>query len=290
MPEIPDLEGYRTYFNRRLPGLRVERAEAPIPWMVRTGGQEFEARMPGQVFRPLERRAKWLLFPFESGDWLAVHAMLTGRFQYCEPKQRRRSKTAFVLGLEDGMELRYFDERRMGRAYLLREEQFAEKLPRWPEMGPDVLSPELTEEGFVQRLKAYRGQIKSVLTKEQCVAGIGNAYSDEVLWEAGIHPYRKRTEIPDEKLAELFRAIRTVMAWSSPIVAGLMEEKGLPAGHYRDHLRVHRKGGEPCPRCGTKISVITAGQRETNFCRKCQGGSEERRVKSEEWRVDSGQW
>ncbi len=278
MPEIPDLEGYRAYFNRRLPGLRVERAEAPIPWMVRTGGQELERRLPGQVFRPVERRAKWLLFPFaptgarsgDSGDWLAVHAMLTGRFQYCEPKQRRRSKTAFLLGLENGMELRYFDERRMGRAYLLREEEFAEKLPRWPEMGPDVMSPELTEEQFVERLKSKRAQIKTVLTTEKCVAGIGNAYSDEVLWEAGIHPYRKRTDIPDEKLAELLRAIRTVMEWSTPIVARRMEEEGLPAGHYRDHLRVHRKGGEPCPRCGTKISEITAGQRETNFCRKCQ--------------------
>lgn len=270
MPEIPDLEGYRAYFNRRLPGLAVESAGAPIPWIIRTGGEEFARRMAGQVFRPVERRGKLLLFPFESGDWLAVHAMLTGRFQYCEPKTLRARRTAWILRLSNGMELRYADERRMGRAHLLREEEFAEKLPRWSEMGPDVLNPSLTREAFVARLKTMRAQIKTVLTTERCIAGIGNAYADEVLWEARIHPYRKRTDLSDEELAELHSAIHRVMAWAIPIVTQAMEEQGLPAGHYRAHLRVHRRGGEPCPRCGHKISEITSGQRITNFCRECQ--------------------
>ncbi len=278
MPEIPDLEGYRAYFNRRLPGLTVESAEAPIPWIIRTGGEEFERRMAGQVFRPVERRGKLLLFPFappgarpgESGDWLVVHAMLTGRFQYCEPKTRRAGKTAWIMRLSNGMDLRYVDERRMGRTHLLREDEFAEKLPRWTEMGPDVMDPALTEEAFVARLKTMRAQIKTVLTTERCIAGIGNAYADEVLWEARIHPYRKRTDLSDEDLAELYRAVHRVMEWATPIVTQRMEEQGLPADHYRNHLRVHRKGGEDCPRCGHKISEITSGQRITNFCRECQ--------------------
>ncbi len=270
MPEIPDLEGYRAYFNRRLPGLTVEKAEALIPWMVRAGREEFEARMAAQVFRPVQRRAKYLLFPFESGDHLVVHAMLTGRFQYCEPKQKRRSMTAFLLNLDNGMDFRYFDDRRMGRVYLVRAEEFDEKVPRWAEMGPDVLDPELTEETFVERLKTMRAQIKTVLTTERCIAGIGNAYSDEILWEARIHPYRKRTELSDDDLAEVFRAIHRVMAWATPIVESQMEEKGLPANHYREHLRVHHKSDQECPRCGHRITAITSGQRETNFCRGCQ--------------------
>ena len=271
MPEIPDLEGYRAYFNRRLPGLRVVSVDMPIAWMIRAGREEFEERVVGQVFRPVERCAKLLLFPFDSGDFLVVHAMLAGRYQFVAPETKRPRMLAWALGLDNGMELRYFDERRMGRAYLVRDEEFAEKVPRWTEMGPDVMSPDLTEDGFVARLKTLRGMIKNAITAERCVAGIGNAYSDEVLWEARLHPFRKRTDIPDEQLGELFRSIRRVMDWATPIVTQLMEEKGLPAGHYRDHLRVHRKGGEPCPRCGTKISTITAGQRETNFCRACQG-------------------
>ena len=126
---------------------------------------------------------------------------------------------------------------------------------------------------FLERLRPYRGQIKNVLTTERFVAGIGNAYADEILWEAGIHPYRKRTELSAESLGRLYRALRSVLAWATPIVVERMEKDGLPASHYRDHLRAHRRGGQPCPRCGSAISEITAGQRITSFCRRCQSSN-----------------
>lgn len=271
MPEIPDLEGYRAYFNRRLPGLGVAQAAVTIPIVVRAPKEEFAQALAGETFAEVYRRGKYLLFPFRSGRLMVVHPMLTGRFQYCHPGEKRRAKTAFVLSLDNGMELRYFDDRLMGKAYLANHEgELAAAVPRWSEMGPDAMSPELTEELFVQRLRGYRGQIKNVLTKEECVAGLGNAYADEVLWEAGIHPYRRRVEMSDEALGRLYQAVRAVMEWAAAIVAERMESEGLPADEYRDHLRVHRKGGEACPRCGSRISEITAGQRITDFCRNCQ--------------------
>ena len=271
MPEIPDLEGYRAYFNRRLPGVGVAQAAVTIPIVVRAPKEEFAQALAGETFAEVCRRGKYLLFPFGSGRLMVVHPMLSGRFQYCDPGEKRRAKTAFVLGLDNGMELRYYDDRLMGKVYLAGHEgDLSGVVPRWSEMGPDAMSPELTEELFVQRLQKYRGQIKNVLTKEQCVAGIGNAYADEVLWEAGIHPYRRRVELSDEALGGLYRAVRAVMQWATPIVAERMEADGLPDDHYRDHLRVHRKGGQSCPRCGSRISEITAGRRITNFCRKCQ--------------------
>jgi formamidopyrimidine-DNA glycosylase len=237
---------------------------------VRAGRDEFLERMEGQVFRPVRRHGKLLLFQFESGDYLVVHAMLAGRYQYVEPETKRPRMTAWVLRLDNGMELRYFDERRMGRAYLVREEEFAEKVPRWTEMGPDVMEPSLTEDAFVERLTSTRAQIKTVITNERVVAGIGNAYSDEVLWEARLHPFRKRSDIPKEGLRELFRSIRRVMDWATPVVTEAMETKGLPTKMYRDHLRVHARAADDCPRCGHRISSITSGGRETNFCRGCQ--------------------
>jgi formamidopyrimidine-DNA glycosylase len=270
MPEIPDLEGYRSYLNKRLPGHRIEQIERPIPWMVRAGSDGFEDRLTGQAFEHITRRGKLLLFPFDSGDVLVVHAMLTGRFEYCTPETRRRARTVWVMRLDNGMDFRYFDDRRMGRAYLVRPEELDAQVPRWSEMGPDVLDPALTEDVFVQRLNASRAQIKTVITTEKIIAGIGNAYSDEVLWEARIHPYRKRSEMSEDEVRAVFRAIHSVMDWATPIVTDLMETQGLPAHHYRDFLRVHRKGGEPCPRCGHHITEITSGQRITNFCRNCQ--------------------
>ena len=270
MPEIPDLQGYAAYFNKRLPGLAVESAERPLPWIVRATTEEFEDRLPGQVFKPVYRHAKMLFFPFESGLYLAVHAMLTGRYQLVEPKTRVRSKTAWILGLSDGNQLRYFDERRMGRTFACTEAEFAEKLPRWTEMGPDVVT-ELTEDRFVEVLKPMRGMIKNIITNERCIAGIGNAYADEVLWEARLHPFHKRSDMSEDDVRRLYQAIRNVMDWATPIVVQAMEENGLPVHMYRDHLRIHHRPEDTvCPRDNHRISSITSGGRETNFCRACQ--------------------
>lgn len=270
MPEIPDLEAYSAYFNKRLLGLTVSEAAAPIGWIVRTGGDKFVERAPGQVFKPIYRHAKLLMFPFESGDYLVVHSMLTGRYQYVEPGHPKPRMLAWSLALDNGMELRYFDERRMGRAFLLRPEEFAEHVPRWTEMGPDVMSDDLDEDTFVAVMMKGRGMIKNIITNERVIAGIGNAYSDEVLWEARIHPFRKRTDISEEGLRCLFRGIRDTMTWATPIVSERTENEGLPVKMYRAHLRVHNKGGEDCPRCGHHITAITSGGKETNFCRGCQ--------------------
>ena len=89
-------------------------------------------------------------------------------------------------------------------------------------------------------------------------------------WGCALLPFRKRTDIPEEDLRKLFPAIRDTMAWATPIVTELTEEKGLPVRMYRDHLRVHKKGDEDCPRCGHRITSIKSGGSETNFCRGCQ--------------------
>ncbi len=137
-------------------------------------------------------------------------------------------------------------------------------------MGPEPLSDELTEEAFSARLKRFRGQIKNVLLKESCVSSIGNAYADEILFAAGLHPYRKRAELSREEEGRLYRAVRAVLAEAAGIVTERMEKEGLPTDEIRDFLKVHRKGGQSCPNCGSSITEITAGQRITNFCRRCQ--------------------
>lgn len=272
MPEIPDLEAYAAYFNKRLPGLKIEEAErGPVPWLVRAPAGEWEQRLPGRVFRDVYRHAKMLFFPLDGDENIVVHAMLAGRYQYVEPKTKVRSKTGWMLSLDNGMQLRYFDERRMGRTFVAREDEFAEKLPRWTEMGPDVMDAALSEDAFIARIMPNRGMIKNIITNERIIAGIGNAYSDEVLWEARLHPFRKRTDIPKDGLRILYRAIRATMEWAVPIVTAEMEEKGLPTKMYRDHLRVHARPEDAvCPRCQGHITSITSGGKETNFCRTCQ--------------------
>ena len=110
-----------------------------------------------------------------------------------------------------------------------------------------------------------------VLTNAEFVQGIGNAYSDEILWEAKINPYTPRTKLSEAEMRLLYRSALAVMAWATPLVRGAMVKNGvLDYEERRDFMRVHRLGGKPCPRCGSTISEITANQRITSFCRTCQ--------------------
>ncbi len=270
MPEIPDLEAYAGYLNQRLPGRTIVGVDLQIPYVVRVPREEFVAAMTGQVFAPVRRHAKYLLFAFESGKVMVVQAMLTGRYQWVEPgvKVRKRPRTVLIFELDGGYQLRYHDMRVMGRIYLTDIERLAE-LPRMAVLGPDAMDVALTEEVFRRRIQKYRGQVKSILTNEEFIGGIGNAYADEVLWWAGVHPYTKRIALSDEEVGRLYRSIREVMEWAIPKVREQVEREGIDI-KPRDFLNVHRLGGQPCPRCGSTISEIAAGQRITSFCRTCQ--------------------
>jgi formamidopyrimidine-DNA glycosylase len=268
MPEVPDLEAIRGFLNRRVVGTTIERVDVTIPVVIRIPREDFVRLLSGDSFGKIHRYGKFLLFTMASGRVLVINPMLTGRFSLVEPSVKKHARTAFALALSNGCELRYADQRLMGRVYLVKPEE-VQALPQFADMGPDVLDPELTEEVFRQRIRKYSGQIKSILVNAKFVAGIGNAYSDEILWEARIHPYRKRTAISDDEMTALYNAIGSVLRWSEGIVAEKMTES-LDYSEWRDHLRVHRRGGQPCPRCGATISEITAGQRITSFCRHCQ--------------------
>jgi formamidopyrimidine-DNA glycosylase len=269
MPEIPDLEAIRGFFNQRLPGQRIEHAEFLIPVVFRVAKDEFVSTLEGNTFGETRRRGKFLLFELTSGHLLVINAMLAGRFQYLQPGVKRRARTCMVLALANGWELRYADDRVMGKIYLVTEKRLLE-VPQFSDMGPDAL--EVSQEEFAQRIRRFTGQIKSALVNHKFIAGIGNAYADEILFAAGIHPYRKRTTLKDEDIATLHASIHKVIDWATPIVAQQMTEE-LNYEERRDFLKIHRRGGEPCPVCGTRISEITAGQRITSFCRNCQPGA-----------------
>lgn len=272
MPEIPELEAIRGFLNERLPGQAIVTAEVRIPVVVRTPAAELRASLPGDRFAGVGRHGKVLLFKLESGRVLAINPMLAGRLQLVDGAAKRHAKTCLALGLEGGDDLRYVDERVMGKVYLVRADAL-DQIPTWATGGPDLLDPALDEAAWLTALRRYRGAIKNILVNSAFVQGIGNAYSDEILWEAQINPYTPRTKLDREELVRLYRAVLAVMAWATPLAAERMIRDGrLDYQERRDFLRVHRRGGEPCPRCGTRITEITAGQRITDFCRQCQPG------------------
>jgi formamidopyrimidine-DNA glycosylase len=269
MPEIPDLEVIREYLEGVLPGQRIESVEVLRPLVVRNLlADEFVSVLNGNRIRGVRRRGKFLLFDLESGQTVVINPMLVGRLSYCQPDKRRAAKTVLILHLSSGMELRYVDSKSMGKVYLTPDENL---VPRFAGQGPDALDPEFTVEVFRERLRTRRGEIKGLLTNQAVLAGIGNAYADEILFEAGLYPFRKRPSLSPEEIESLHEAMRRVLLEATVV---LRERAGddIDVIKIRDFLKVHGKGGSPCPRCGTAISEIRARNRLTNFCRKCQPG------------------
>jgi formamidopyrimidine-DNA glycosylase len=268
MPELPDLEAIKTILTSKIAGVKIERVEITKPLVIRQPElTEFESILTDNTIIAINRRGKFLLFNMKSKHILAMHFMLTGGLQYCEPRENRKPKTCFTFHLENGNHLRYFDSKMMGKIYLVGKGRLSD-IPRWKEMAPDALDDEMTLEAFKQRLKRHSGQVKNILTNDTFLAGIGNAYADEILFEAKIYPFWPCTSISDEEIGNLFNAMHSVLVDAAETVENLMKDD-ISVKH-RDFLKIHRKGGKPCPVCGTQITQVQANRRITSYCRNCQ--------------------
>ncbi len=270
MPETPDLVVIREVLLRRVLGARIEAVEVLRPIVLRILEPAASAHdlLAGRTISDVLREGKFLTLALDDGGWVVLNFMLAGHLRLCAPGERRLARDYLVLQLDSAEELRYHDDKGMGKVYLTRDRS---RVPAWAEMGPDVLDPGWTEAAFVQALRAYRGEIKGVLTNGRLVAGIGNAYADEILFRAGIYPFRKRTSLKPAEQVALYHAMRGVI---DEAIVVLRERMGDDIHvKVRDFLQVHNKKGQPCPRCGQPIGEIKVAQRATNFCRRCQPGS-----------------
>ena len=279
MPELPELEVVREVLERRVVGetiAGVEVSPAGGPIVVRDLTFDGFARgLTGAAFTDVNRRGKFLVLSLKRAGAsvldaplrLVFNPKLTGRLQLAAPGDKRHPKTHVVLSLSGGDELRYVDQKTMGQVYLTRD---TTQISDYFEMGPEPLAISL--EDFRARLRPYRGEIKGILMRGQFVAGIGNAYADEILWAARLHPFRKRTQLSEGEVEQLHHAMRaTLLEAIGKVRVKMGDAIQLKP---RDFMAVHLKTGEACPRCGTTITLIGANQRITNFCRHCQPGPE----------------
>ncbi len=275
MPELPELEALRLSLGPRLEGALVTACEVEPrkAHLLRYPPDEFERELPIRRLVSVWRRGKHLCFDLElvaGGDrrTLVINPMLGGRFQLAEEGDSKRpAQTVFSLRLEGGRELRYFDLRDMGRIYWVRDP--AQEVPAWPEMGPeaDAVAAMPLEE-FRKRLRRYRDETKDLLRNQSFVAGVGNAYSDEILFEARILPLRRRASLTPEEEQALYTAIPTVLGRA--VEAILANPNYDESKQNRKFMKVHARGGETCPRCGHRISQLGSNREPLNFCRGCQ--------------------
>jgi formamidopyrimidine-DNA glycosylase len=293
VPELPDLTVVAEALDAALRGRPITAVQAPGPLAVRGTPAELEA-LVGQRVGDIRQHGKFLELDLDP-DRVVVNPMLTGRFQLAAPGVKLPGKTAVVwrfgtrpdgrprgpkaaawtkgatwLPADDAeVEVRYRDPTQMGKVYLLPHgvERSVPGLGA-DEIGPDADDPALTLEAWRDRIRRHPGELKNLLRNQAFVAGIGNAYSDEVLHAARLLPFRKRSTLAPEEVDALYAAMRTTLADA----IGILRERVPPTfeDQVRDFLAVHNKGGRPCPRCGTRITEVKAGGFVTSYCRGCQ--------------------
>ena len=268
MPEAPDLEVIKDFLNDKVQGRKIESCRVLRPTVLRSLAGESPIDILGRVLGPTDRRGKFLLSELSGSRWLVINPMLTGALQYCDPNERVLKETCFILTVTGSRELRYLDRRQMGLVYYVTGDQISQ-VPRLHEQGPDVLDG-ISFEEFQQRLKKFHGEIKGVLTRGAFIAGIGNAYADEILFAASVSPFRKSRSLAKDELKRLYEQCTAVI---NEAITVLRERTGEDIHvKIRDFLKVHRKGGQDCPRCGSTISELTSNRRITSYCRRCQPG------------------
>jgi len=291
VPELPDLDVVADALHAGLAGRPVLEARAPMPLSVRGTPAELAA-LVGQPVVRIVRAGKFLDLELGSGR-VVVNPMLTGRFQMAGRGEKAPSGVAVELHLgtrtggapadaaswtaggpwipPDDAEpyLRYRDPTQMGKVYLV-PEGVDRPIPGRGigEQGPDALDGALTIDVWRDRIRKHPGELKNLLRNQAFVAGMGNAYSDEVLFAARLAPFRKRSTLAAEEVDALYAAMRATLADS----VTLLRERVPPTfeKQVRDHLAVHGKGDGPCPRCGGRLTQVSAGGFPTGYCRTCQ--------------------
>ena len=273
MPELPEVETTARGLRERVVGRQLAAANGmDWPRMLPNATPEaVDAAIRGRAVELVDRRGKYLLIGLAGDIWLVVHRKMSGNLVLRETDAPPVRHTHLVLRFEDRGELHFVDPRKFGRVYLFleRAELDAFLVDR---LGPEPLA-DLTARRFGELLVNRRGRLKSLLLDQRFLAGIGNLYADEILWEARLHPERSAATLTSRERANLLAAIQQVLEAAierrGTTFSSYLDAAGEP-GDNQNFLQVYGRAGQPCPRCNRPIGRRVIAQRGTWFCPRCQ--------------------
>ncbi len=271
MPELPEVETLARDLQRLLVGAEIEAVETCWPRSVAVPtAEELADQLPGRSIVGVSRRGKFLVLSLSDATYLLIHLRMSGQLRVqpaaCSPDNHAR----VIFDLADGRQLVFSDTRKFGRVYWTRDLRDV-----IGDLGPEPIAEDFTLQDLRVALATRRGRLKPLLLNQRFLAGLGNIYTDEVLFKARLHPLRKADSLTGEEAERLYRAIRGVLGQAIDSRGTTLEDEryldaqGWP-GSYGERLRVYGRPGEPCPRCGQAIERIVVGGRGTHFCPRCQ--------------------
>lgn len=296
MPELPEVQTITNGLNKKLTGLKIKDVWSDAPKIIKNSSLEnFRKEIIGKKILNAERKGKNILVRLSAGLTILFHMKMTGHLLYgnwvkknifvCEDDKKYFWKPTiegplcdpynrfihFIFYFSNSKELAFSDARKFGKILLLKtkEEMISNDLKK---LGPDALDKNFTFKKFKGTLaKKSDGFIKQILLDQEIIAGIGNIYSDEILWSADIHPKEKLSKLKDEHKKKIFDAMKKILKASVKLGGDSMSDfRNLDGekGKYQEHHKAYRRTGEPCPKvgCKGKIIRIKVAGRSAHFC------------------------
>ena len=265
MPELPDVENYRRYLNATALHKRIQNVEVSSTKILRgISSLGLKRALRSRRMERTRRHGKHLLVALDDGMWLTLHFGMTGRLAYFKSLDDDPEHDRLRLDFDNGYHLAFDNQRLFGRVGLV---PGADAFIAAEQLGPDAMDSHLDRNAFLKLMKGRKGRIKAALMDQTLLAGIGNIYSDEILFQAHLHPQNLVQNLSDKELSALYRTIRKVLKAAIERRAGSEELLDrLPA----TYLLPHRKKGERCPRCGGTIKTLRVAGRTAYYCPRCQ--------------------
>lgn len=269
MPELPDITVYVEALERRIVGQVLRDVRLQTPFLLRTVDPPLSA-ISGKRLLAVRRLGKRIVFSFEEELYVAVHLMIAGRLHW-KPTTAKTRGRADLAAFD-------FDTGRL----VLTEAGTTRRASLHIVRGADGLAPlargglevqEASAEEFAGRLRSENHTLKRALTDPRLFSGIGNAYSDEILFRARLSPVKVTSRLSDEEVVRLYAAVGDVLGeWTTRLRAETAGEFPEKVTAFRPEMAVHGKYGQPCTVCGTPVQRIRYANNETNYCARCQTG------------------
>lgn len=274
MPELPEVETVVCDLRPRLVGRQVQSVRVGRKALRRRWSAAWGPRLVGRRIEAVRRRGKWIVIVLDDGLLLVIHLGMTGQLRVAPAASIRAPHTHLVIGLDDGSaQLRFRDVRRFGSATLFADCACLEQFFKDGKLGPEPF--DLERSSWQKSVARTERCLKAALLDQRLVAGVGNIYADESLFEARLHPSRRGCDTSPEEAERLRRAVVTVLKRAieqrGSSIRDYLDGTG-ERGKYQEEFRVYGRPGEPCRRCRAAIERIRLAGRSTHYCPQCQEG------------------
>lgn len=268
MPELPEVETIKSQLAFKLTGKTIKRIEIRLLKLVKMPPKKFKKIVEGQKIEEVKRRAKLVIFKLSNGYFLLTHLKMTGQLIFNGEENKH---THLIYYFTDGSHLIHNDLRKFGFVKLVDNlEQYLAK----EKYGPEPLEKSFTLKIFKELLSKKKTKIKPLIMDQKFIVGVGNLYADEILFAARVLPTRKADSLKEKEIKEIYQNIKRILKLAvkkrGSSADDYLDAEGKEGAFYPGSIKVYRREGKPCLKCGTKIKRIKIGARSAHFCPKCQ--------------------